>query len=125
MGWIGAPPKMKAAQAAAAEYDARIRRAEYLASTHPFAAEVLRFYSRLADFQKTFYAEIKGDVGTGLSSRKLGSDRVSSLPFDSMNVFPRLTTFLASLPESAPPAFAGAVRPIAPLRAAPHPALPL
>src|SRR5205085_528102 len=39
---------MKAAQAAAAEYNARIRRAEYLASAHPFAAEVLRFYSRLA-----------------------------------------------------------------------------
>jgi len=108
---------MKAAQAAAAEYDARIRRAEYLASAHPFAAEVLRFYSRLAEFQKTFYAEIKGDVGTGLSSRKLGSDRVSSLPFDSMNVLPRLTTFLALLAESAPPALAGAARQISRLDA--------
>src|SRR5258708_39496878 len=102
---------MKGAKAGAAEYSARIRRAEYLGSAHPFAAEVLRFYSRLADFQKTFYAEIKGDVGTGLSSRKLGSDRVSSLPFDSMNVLPRLTTFLALLPESAPPALAGSPPP--------------
>jgi len=108
---------MKAAQAAAAEYDARIRRAEYLASAHAFAAEVLRFYSRLAEFQKTFYAEIKGDVGTGLSSRKLGSDRVSSLPFDSMNVLPRLTTFLALLAESAPPALAGAARQVSRLDA--------
>src|SRR5258708_40271308 len=99
---------MKAAQAAAAEYDARIRRAEYLASAHPFAAEVLRFYSRLAEFQKTFYREIKGDVGTGLSSRKVGSERGSSLPFDSMNVLPRLTPFPSFLPEAAPPALARA-----------------
>src|SRR5258708_10679113 len=75
---------MKAAQAATAEYDARIRRAEYLASAHPFAAEVLRFYSRLAEFQKIFSAEIKGDVGTGLSSRKLRPDRARSLPFYSL-----------------------------------------
>src|SRR5258705_1624868 len=97
---------MKAAQAAAAEYDARIRRAEYMGSAHPFAVEVLRFYSRLAEFQKIFSAEIKGDVGTGLSSRKLGSDRARSLPFDSINVLPRLTTFLALLAETSPPAFA-------------------
>src|SRR5258707_810528 len=108
---------MKAAQAVAAEYDARIRRAEYLASAHPFAAEVLRFYSRLAEFQKIFSAEIKGDVGTGLSSRKLGSDRVSSLPFDSINVLPRLTTFLALLAETAPPALAAAARQISRLDA--------
>jgi FdhE protein len=99
---------MKAAQAAAAEYDARIRRAEYLASAHPFAAEVLRFYSRLAEFQRTFHAEIKGDVGTGLSSRKLGVDRANSLPFDYINVLPRLTTFLALLGECAPSALAAA-----------------
>ncbi len=109
---------MKAAQAAGAEYDARIRRAEYLASAHPFAAEVLRFYSRLAEFQKIFYAEIKSDVGTGLSSRKLGSDRVSSLPFDYINVLPRLTTFLALLAESAPSALAAAARQISRLDAA-------
>src|SRR5258706_14625960 len=103
---------MKPAQAAAAEYDARIHRAEYLASAHPFAAEVLRFYSRLAGVQKIFSAEIKGDVGTGLSSRKLGSDRARSLPFDSINVLPRLTTFLAFLAGTAPPPCAAAGRPI-------------
>src|SRR6267154_2549164 len=108
---------MQAAQAAAAEYDARIRRAEYLASAHPFAAEVLRFYSRLVEFQKIFSAEIKGDVGTGLSSRKLGSDRASSLPFDSINVLPRLTTFLVLLAETAPPTLAAAARQISRLDA--------
>jgi len=108
---------MKAAQAVAAEYDARIRRAEYLASTYPFAEEVLRFYSRLAEFQKTFYAEFKSDVKTGLPSRKLGSARAGSFPFDSINVLPRLTTFLALLGETAPSALATAARQISRLDA--------
>jgi FdhE protein len=108
---------MKAAQAAAAEYDARIRRADYLSSKHPFAAEVLRFYSRVVEFQKTFYAEIKSDVGAELSSRRFGSGRSSSFPFDSINVLPRLTTFLALLGESAPSALAAAARQISRLDA--------
>src|SRR5438309_9077570 len=108
---------MKAAQAAAAEYEARIQRAEYLASIHPFAAEVLRFYSRLAEFQKTFFAELKSDVGIGLSSRKFGSERVSSMPFDYIDVLPRVTTFLALLSESAPFALAAAARQISRLDA--------
>jgi FdhE protein len=99
---------MKAAQAAGAEYDARIRRANYLASAHPFAEEVLRFYSRLAEFQKTFCAEIKTDAGVELSSRTFGPARSSSFDFDSMNVLPRLTTFLALLAETAPSALAAA-----------------
>jgi FdhE protein len=109
---------MKAAQAAGAEYDARIRRAEHLASTHPFAAEVLRFYALVAEFQKNFHAEIKRDVGAGSSSRKLGSVRSSSSPFDSINVLPRLTTFLALLGETAPPALGAAAAQISGLDAA-------
>jgi FdhE protein len=108
---------MKAAQVGAGEYDARIRRAEYLASKHPFAAEVLRFYSRVAEFQKTFYAEIKSDIGTKLSSRKFGSVRSSSFPFASISVLPRLTTFLALLGETAPSALAAAARQISRLDA--------
>ena len=99
---------MKDAQAAGAEYEVRIRRAEYLASAHPFAAEVLRFYSRLAEFQKTFSAEFKSDANAGLSGRKPGSARAGSFPFDSINVLPRLTTFLALLGETAPSALAAA-----------------
>ena len=103
---------MKAAQAAGTEYDTRIRRAEYLASAHPFASEVLHFYSRLAEFQKTFYAEIKSDLGTDLSRRNFPSARVREFPFDSINVLPRLTTVLALLGEIAPPALAAAARQI-------------
>jgi FdhE protein len=106
---------MKAAQAGASEYDARIRRAQHLASAHPFAAEVLGFYSRLAEFQKNFYSEIKRDIGIGASSRKLGSIR--TFPFDSINVLPRLTTFLALLGETAPAALSAAARQISRLGA--------
>ena len=71
---------MKPAQVEGTEYDARIRRAQHLASQHPFAAEVLRFYSRVAEFQKNLYAEFKKDLSAQLSGRMPGSLRVN-LPF--------------------------------------------
>lgn len=40
------------------EYDKRIRRADLLASVHPFANEVLQFYKRIAEFQKDLRARI-------------------------------------------------------------------
>jgi FdhE protein len=39
-------------------HDARIRRATYLAAQYAFASEVLRFYLRLADFQKNLYGKV-------------------------------------------------------------------
>jgi formate dehydrogenase maturation protein FdhE len=39
----------------AKDYDARIHRAEHLAGVHPFAREVLTFYRRIAEFQKSTY----------------------------------------------------------------------
>jgi FdhE protein len=103
---------MKAAQAAGAEYDARIRRADYLSSAHAFAREVLRFYSRLAEFQKTFSIEIKRDLGTELLRRNRVAVRSGCFPFDSIDVLPRLTTFLALLGEIAPAALAAGARQI-------------
>ncbi len=41
------------------KWDVRIRRASELAAAHPFAAEGLRFYERLARFQKSLYSEIE------------------------------------------------------------------
>lgn len=41
------------------EWDARIRRASRLAESHPFAAEILKFYSSVAEFQKTLYESYK------------------------------------------------------------------
>jgi formate dehydrogenase maturation protein FdhE len=40
------------------DYDARIRRAQHLASIHPFASEVMNFYQHLAQFQKRLYAHL-------------------------------------------------------------------
>src|SRR4029077_4276317 len=50
---------MKAAQTGGPDYDARIRRARHLASTHPFAAEVLAFYVRLATSQRDFHETMR------------------------------------------------------------------
>ena len=50
-------------------YDARIRRAEYLSTTYPFAAEILAFYRRICVIQQKLSKELH-DV----------SDRQSRLP---------------------------------------------
>lgn len=103
---------MKAAQVGAAEYDARIRRAEYLASEHPFAAEVLRFYSRVAEFQKSFYAELRKDVAKQLASRPPGSLRTPMPPVDANLLLSRLKSFLSLIAQTGPPTLAGAARDI-------------
>ena len=41
-------------------YDARIARAELLASRYAFAKEILGFYARVARFQKEFYEQLPG-----------------------------------------------------------------
>ncbi len=48
------------------KWDQRIRRADELAGEHPFAAEVLRFYSDVAGFQKDLYSGMSG-AGAELS----------------------------------------------------------
>jgi len=49
---------MKPAESGGPDYSARIRRAEYLATAHPFAAEVLTFYKKIAEFQNKIYGHI-------------------------------------------------------------------
>src|SRR5262245_43789331 len=48
-----------------AKWDRRIERAQELAAKHPFAAEALRFYARIAGFQKSLYAAL-GSAGGSL-----------------------------------------------------------
>ena len=43
-----------------AKWDQRIRRAAELAARHSFATEALRFYERIAGFQKSLYASLEG-----------------------------------------------------------------
>jgi formate dehydrogenase accessory protein FdhE len=47
-----------AAKNVASDYDGRIRRAERLATLHPFTQEVLSFYKQIAEFQKSLYARM-------------------------------------------------------------------
>jgi formate dehydrogenase accessory protein FdhE len=103
---------MKAAQVGASEYDARIRRAEDLASKHPFAAEVLRFYSRVAEFQKTFYAELRKDIASQLASRLPGSLRTPMPSVHADLLLSRVKSFLSLIVRAGPPTLAAAARDI-------------
>ncbi|HTG28821.1 MAG TPA: formate dehydrogenase accessory protein FdhE [Methylomirabilota bacterium] len=47
-----------AAKNVANDYDGRIRRAERLATLHPFTHEVLTFYKQVAQFQKSLYVRM-------------------------------------------------------------------
>jgi FdhE protein len=47
-----------------AKWDRRIERANELAARHPFAAEALSFYARIAGFQKSLYAGLEGQEGS-------------------------------------------------------------
>ena len=104
---------MKAAQVGASEYDARIRRADHLASKHPFAAEVLRFYSRIAGFQKNLYAELtKGarkDLGTQLQAAT-STIRPDFPVSDAIKLLSSFTSFLTLIEEAGPLALAAAAR---------------
>jgi formate dehydrogenase accessory protein FdhE len=108
---------MKAAQVGTGEYDARIRRAEYLASKHPFAAEVLRFYSRIAEFQKNSYSDTKNNIAKELPGPWAGSLRAGFSAVDTSNVLSKLPTFLSLIGQAAPPALAAAAREISMLDA--------
>lgn len=46
------------------KWDRRIERADELAARHPFAAEALSFYARIAGFQKSLYAGLKPGRGS-------------------------------------------------------------
>jgi FdhE protein len=108
---------MKSAQVEGTEYDARIRRAEYLASRYPFAAEVLRFYSRIAEFQKNLYAEFRKDLAAQLSGRMPGSLRIDLPSVDPQKLLFSLFSLLQLIERFGPPALATAAREVSLLHA--------
>jgi FdhE protein len=78
------------------DYDARIGRAKYLSTEHPFAAEVLSFYRQLASFQKTVYAEMRKASGNPCDAAP-GDRLPSELNYSLlMENFPRLLSLLDS-----------------------------
>lgn len=81
------------------KWDQRIRRAAELASSYPFAAEGLRFYQRIATFQKNFYGEIQKNL-TG--TPKTSANRPLRDEFDLFLLLPKFSGFLALIRQITP-----------------------
>jgi formate dehydrogenase maturation protein FdhE len=88
-----------------AQWDRRIRRATELTSTYPFAAEGLRFYARVATFQKSLYAEIQKALA---DSPKTSADRPLRDELDLFLLLPRFSPFLSIIQQVAPVPLASA-----------------
>ena len=82
-----------------AKWDRRISRANQLTSSYPFAAEGLRFYSRVATFQKSFYGEIQKALA---DSPKISSDRPLRDELDLFLLLPKSPGFLSVIEQIAP-----------------------
>src|ERR1700689_1830111 len=81
------------------EWDRRIRRANELTSTYPFAAEGLRFYSRVATFQKRLYADLQKALG---DSSNISSARPLRDELDLFLLLPPFPKFLALIEQNGP-----------------------
>jgi FdhE protein len=77
-----------------AKWDRRIERADELAAAHPFAAEALRFYARIASFQKSLYAGLEPGSGSLRAGLELSA------------LLPRFPPYLSLIAEIAPPPLA-------------------
>jgi formate dehydrogenase accessory protein FdhE len=82
-----------------AKWDRRLRRATELTSTYPFAAEGLRFYTRVATFQKNLYAELQKALA---DSPKTSADRPLRDELDLFLLLPHFSPFLSLIQQIAP-----------------------
>ncbi len=87
------------------EWDRRIRRANELTSSYPFAAEGLKFYARVATFQKSVYADLQKALA---DSPKTASARPLRDELDLFLLLPKFPGFLAVIEQIAPPPMAEA-----------------
>jgi FdhE protein len=81
------------------KWDQRIQRATELAGRFPFAAEGLRFYERLASFQKSLYTGLAAGNGAAKKERPPGGLR------DELEIFillPWFSSFLSFIQGIAP-----------------------
>jgi formate dehydrogenase accessory protein FdhE len=80
-------------------WDKRIYRAKELAVAHPSASEVLRFYERIAGFQRALYSDIESECGHAKEARDPGTLR------DELDLFvllPKFPGFLTVVEKIAP-----------------------
>lgn len=82
-----------------AQWDRRIHRATELASCYPFAAEGLRFYTRIATFQRSLYADIQKALA---DSSKVSDDRPLRDELDLFILLPEFPGFLSLVEQIAP-----------------------
>ena len=95
------------AQTGGPPYNARIRRAELLATTYPFAAEFLRLYRSLANFQSTLFQIVSSSAkraGIPAPDLRAGLDLTFLLP--------QFRGFLSLVEQNGPAALAHAARQI-------------
>jgi FdhE protein len=90
------------------EWDRRIRRANDLISLYPFAAEGLRFYARIASFQRSLYTDSQQALAG--STKSFSSE---SLREDLFFLLPKFSVFLPLLQQISPPPLAQAARELA------------
>lgn len=76
------------------KWDQRIARARELAAAHSFAGEALRFYERIAGFQKSLYIGLEPGSGSLRSGLELSI------------LLPRFTPYLSLIADIAPPPLA-------------------
>ena len=81
------------------KWDVRISRARELTPRYPSASEGLRFYEHIAQFQKSFYAELEAECGTAKEQRPPGSLRQE---LDLFTLLPRFSSFLSVIEKNAP-----------------------
>jgi FdhE protein len=86
-------------RARGSKWDQRIERARALAAIHPAAAEGLRFYERIAGFQRSLYADLEAALGSGREERPPGSLREE---LDLGLLLPAFPGFLALVEAAAP-----------------------
>lgn len=81
------------------EWDRRIRRANELTSSYPFAVEGLRFYTRVATFQRNLYVDIQQALADSPKNDSAGSLR------DELDLFlllPNFSRYLSLIEQIAP-----------------------
>jgi formate dehydrogenase accessory protein FdhE len=117
-------------QSVSGEYDQRLQRAEFLSKAHSFAAEILKFYSAIAKFQKSLYAHIAADrdAGRGFQAVKVPAAKVQEVivqaaaganasflrkQIDITVVLPHFRSFLHVTEQNAPAPLADAARSLA------------
>ena len=93
-------------------YDGRIRRAERLATLHPFTQEVLTFYKQIAEFQKSLHARMLSGSKPQVSDKKEGDKNLPALRQELKieALLPHFQEFLQLVARSAPVTLAESAR---------------